>query len=660
MHIQLAENEMIIDSFAGGGGASTGIFMATGRHPDVAINHDPEAVAMHEANHPVTEHFCQSIYQVDPDDIMRQYKRPIGLAWFSPDCTHHSKARGGKPKEKGIRDLAWVVVHWARRGVYVGQRPRIIFVENVEEFRDWGPLDDSGQACPVHKGKTFIAWCNALRNLGYEVQHKELRACDYGAPTIRKRLFVIARCDGLPIVWPEPTHGPAGSGLLPYRTAAECIDWSLPCPSIFLTKEEGREIGVKRPLAPATMARIARGIDRYVINAARPFIVRTAHGERDKNGKKRGKGEHTIDAPLGTVTASNDYALVAPVITEHANASNPRSWTADEPLRTQCAQVKGGHFALAAATLVQTGYGERDGQAPRALDPQKPLGTVVAGGGKHALAAAFLAQHNNHGGGIPNVGRAADQPMSTLTASGSQQGVVSAFLAAASGPAYAAKPRDVQKPINSMTGDYRGGMVASSLVKLHGTCKDGQPVDAPMATIRAQGTHIAEVRAFLMAYYGNEKYGIDLSEPMRTVVSKDRFGLVTVEGEEYIIADIGMRMLSPKELYAAQGFPADYIIAPIVNGKPLSKTAQVRMCGNSVSPHPAAAIIRAQLESKSADGRKKAKRSPEKEALRVQNLREANLRKAARRRAEPIIEMQPGNELLFDFTMDNVEVERHA
>lgn len=662
----IRDDELIIDSFAGGGGASTGIFMATGRHPDVAINHDPEAVAMHKANHPQTEHYCQSIYKVDPDDIIRKHKRPIGLAWFSPDCTHHSKARGGKPKEKHIRDLAWVVVHWAERAVYKGQRPRIIAVENVEEFKDWGPLLEDGKPCPVQKGQEFQRWVKALQKLGYKVEWRELRASEYGAPTIRKRLFMVARCDGEPIVWPKPTHGPGTD--LPFRTAGECIDWTIPCPSIFLTKEQGKAIRVKRPLAEKTMKRVARGIRRFVLDAKEPFIVNLTHQGGDRieattepfktiTGANRGEkalvspllagvggragqsAERSVGSPYHTTTSKADTALVAtelaPFITEHANGTSPRSWAADEPLRTQCAQVKGGHFALAAASLVQTGYGEREGQEPRALDPNKPLGTVVAGGGKHAACAAYLAQYNSHGTGEPNVGHSAEKPMSTILTNAPQR------------------------------------VVAAQMVKLRGTCRHGQPCDEPLATVSAQGQHMAAVTGSLVAYYGSEKDGSAYSDPLRTITSNDRFGamqagitipplseeqkerarevanllrtyglwddreFVTLEwgGSVWVIADIGLRMLKPHELYAAQGFPSDYIIDPMMNGKPLSATAQVRMCGNSVSPWPAAALISAQLTG----ARKKAKP------------------------VQPVPYVPP--HLLFDrldFTMDNIEVGRHA
>ncbi|WP_349609067.1 DNA cytosine methyltransferase [Cupriavidus sp. DF5525] len=524
--------EIIIDNFAGGGGASCGIELALGRHVDIAVNHDPEAVAMHAMNHPQTEHHCESVWDVDPLDLVKG--RPVGLAWFSPDCKHFSKAKGGKPRDKKIRGLAWVAMRWAAL-----VRPRVIILENVEEFQTWGPVLSDGNPCPKRKGDTFRSFVRQLQEKGYAVEWRELRACDFGAPTIRKRLFLIARCDGKPIVWPEPTHGAPGSAAVkgrqrkPWRTAAECIDWSIPCPSIFERA---------RPLAEATQRRIARGLRRYVIDAADPFTVK-----------------------LPTTTA-------APIITECANASNERSWRTDEPLRTQCAEVKGGHFAIASATLIQTGYGERPGQAPRAPGLDKPLGTTVAGGVKHALVSAFLAKHY---GGNETPGADLRDPASTITAK-----------------------------------DHHA-LVSSHLVKLRGECT-GSPTDAPGPTITAGGTHIGDVRAFLVKYYSEGGQDQDCRDPMHTIPTKDRLGLVTVAGEQYQIADIGMRMLVPPELYRAQGFPSTYIFAPTIDpadpllafvrealmcmGKMkayrLPQHAQVRMCGNSVSPPMAAALVR--------------------------------------------------------------------
>lgn len=555
--------EMIIDNFAGGGGASTGIEMALGRRVDVSINHDPMAVAMHRANHPETKHYCESVWAVDPRQITKG--RKVGLVWLSPDCKHFSKAKGGKPVEKKIRGLAWVALKWA--SLPYQQKPRVIMLENVEEFVTWGPLvkdaDGNMRPCKKNKGREFKAFVNALKRQGYQVEWKELRASEYATPTIRKRLFLIARSDGRPIVWPAAATGnPAkikGSGLKPWRTAAEIIDWSIPCPSIFLTKEEGRTLGVKRPLAPATMKRIALGVMRYVVNAAEPFIVTAAHGEVSPSGAKRwGKGHRSADMPLPTVTASGGYAVIAPVLTEHANASNPRSFPADEPLRTICAQVKGGH---------------------------------------HALVTGLLTKYHGDSAGSP-----ADHPFPTITASSFNKrpggnpplAVVSAHLAKHYTGVVGADMRD---PLPTATCQDHNAVVTSHLVKLRNN-QDGQAIEEPMPTLTAGGGHVGEVRAFLIKYYGTDQ-DPQLKHPLHTVTTKDRYGLVTVAGQEYAIADIGMRMLTPRELFRAQGFPEHYIIEWGIDehGKKISltKTDQVRMCGNSVCPPLAAALVQANL-----------------------------------------------------------------
>lgn len=619
--------EIIVDNFAGGGGASTGIEMALGRCVDVAINHDGEAVAMHSMNHPQTRHYCESVWDVDPLEATQG--RPVGLGWFSPDCKHFSKAKGGKPREKRIRGLAWVVLRWAAL-----VRPRVIMLENVEEFRTWGPLLESGQPCPARKGKTFRSFIHQLQEKGYRVEHRELRACDYGAPTIRKRLFLIARCDGQPITWPEPTHGAPNSpevlaGMLkPWRTAAECIDWSIPCPSIFERA---------RPLAEATMRRIARGIRRYVLDAADPFIVKVNHAGPEFRGQSTGEPLQTLtakhgfglavphvtkfragaigsplDEPLHTVTAGgqqvrpgtgNAMGIIVPYLTEHANGSTQRNFPSTEPLRTQCAEVKGGHFAVVAPALVQTGYGEREGQAPRALDLGRPLGTVVAQGQKHALVSAFMAKH--YGGNYDGPGAPLDSPSHTVTTV-DHHALVSAQLVGCGGRAGQSRPRDTGEPAQTLTAKADTCLVTSNLVKLRGECT-GSAADEPVATVTAGGTHVGEVRAFLVKYYGQGGQDQDVHDPMHTIPTKDRMGLVTVAGQEYQIADIGMRMLEPHELYAAQGFPANYIIAPTINGRRLPKHAQVRMCGNSVCPPLAAALVRANLPEMASWSRQEAK-----------------------------------------------------
>ncbi len=567
---------LVIDNFAGGGGASTGIEMALGRPVDIAINHDPEAIAMHEINHPHTKHYCESVWEVDPREITGG--RPVDLCWFSPDCKHFSKAKGGKPVKKEIRGLAWVAIRYAAT-----VRPRVIMLENVEEFVTWGPLAE-GRPCPKNKGRTFKSFVNALRRHGYQVEWRELRANQFGAATIRKRLFLIARCDGLPIVWPEPTHLPIGSPEVkakqakPLRLAADIIDWSLPCPSIFTRK---------KPLAEATLRRIARGIQRYVIDAAEPFLVKVNHGYDYFRGQP-------LDEPLQTITSKLGTGLVlptlAPFITEHANASTQRNMPVEAPLRTICAQVKGGHFAVVAPTLVQLGYGERPGQAPRAPGLDKPLGTVVAGGGKHGLVAAFLAKH--YGGNYTGPGASLDEPAPTVTTV-DHNALVLAHIQRDFG---ASVGHAADEPLGTVTagGGGKSALVASSLIKLRGTSRDGQPATEPLHTVTASGNHLGEVRAFLLKYYEHGT-GQSLTEPLHTITTKHRLGLVMVKGEPYQIVDIGMRMLEPHELYAAQGFPANYIHDRTIGGKRLSKASQVRMCGNSVCPPVAAALVRANL-----------------------------------------------------------------
>jgi DNA (cytosine-5)-methyltransferase 1 len=555
--LRIFPDELIVDNFAGGGGASLGIEWALGRSPDIAINHDAEAIALHAENHPETRHYCNDVWKVDPVEACRG--RPVGLAWFSPDCKHFSKAKGGKPVEKKIRDLAWVVVRWAK-----AVRPRVIILENVEEFADWGPLLETGMPCPLRKGLTYRRWRRALETIGYRLDERELVAADYGTPTTRKRLFIVARRDGLPIVWPDQTHDQHGRGGLPgWIAAAECIDFLLPTYSIFLTKEEGLACGVRRPLADNTERRIARGLKKFVLDAAEPFIVPVMHGAEAR--------AWSIREPMRTITGAHrgDRALVTPFLTEHANASSPRSFPIDEPLRTQCAQVKGGHFALVAPYMVPR-YGEDPdprrngglGQEPRALSVEKPMPTIVPTQNHATIVSAFLAKH--YGGH--------ETPGSTL-----------------------------RRPIDTVTAQDHNALVASSLVKLKGTSRDGQALEEPLHTVQAGGNHYAEVRAFLIKFYSEGGQWQSPAVPMHTIPTKDRLGLVTVHGTEYQVADIGMRMLVPRELYRAQGFPDTYRINAEIDGVRLSKKAQVRMVGNSVCPPLAAAIARAQFEQQAIE-----------------------------------------------------------
>lgn len=558
-------NELVVDLFAGGGGASTGIELAIGRHVDIAVNHDREAISLHAANHPQTRHFCSDVFEVDP--LVVTDGQPVGLLWASPDCKHFSKAKGGKPVSKKIRGLAWVVVEWVKALLPTDTHPKLILLENVEEFQTWGPLGADDRPCPERKGQTFQLWVQELRNLGYKVEWKELRACDFGAPTIRKRLFLVARRDGLPIVWPTPTHakpdakGKVPSGMKPWRTAADCIDWSIPAPSIFERS---------KPLADATCRRIAKGIVRFVMEAENPFIV--------------------------------------PGV---------------------------------AATLIQTGYGERPGQSPRVPGLDKPLGTVVAGQ-KHAVVQAFLAKHYTGVVGteleqptgtvttvdhhslvtahltkfrVGSVGTAADEPVHTVTAGGTPKrpstgntmGLVTANLihmghgeGKDGTKRWSHGIRDVVDPLNTITAQgAAAGIVTSHMIKLRNN-QFGQSHEDPVPTLTAGSSHAGEVRAFLVKYYGSDKDGQELPDPLHTIPTRDRFGLVMVHGEPYAIVDIGLRMLTPRELFRAQGFPDSYQIETGAAGEPITKTAQVRMCGNSVCPPLSFALVAANYSERQA------------------------------------------------------------
>ncbi|KDE37438.1 DNA methyltransferase [Kosakonia radicincitans UMEnt01/12] len=646
--------EIIVDNFAGGGGASTGIELATGRSVDIAINHDPNAVAMHTTNHPATLHYCESVFDIDP--VTATAARPVGLAWFSPDCRHFSKAKGAKPVEKAIRGLAWIVIRWA-----LAVRPRVMMLENVEEFRTWGPLLAAEmRPDPARIGETFAAFVGMLSTgiaadhpalaecceflniepesdlaallvagLGYAVDHRELRACDYGAPTIRKRFFMVMRCDGKPITWPEQTHGDPKSpavqaGVLkPWRTAAECIDWSVPCPSIF---------DRKKPLAENTLKRIARGIQRFVIDSPSPFIVKCNHTTtRGKYDCFRGQ---PLDEPLQTITKTHGYAIAVPHLTKFRTGATGQEVTEpvptvtagtsdrpggnghalgmvqaelapflagnggseyqakprplDKPIHTILKESRacvvapviarqfgasighrtdepsatitaggGGKSQLVTPTLIQMGYGERPGQDPRVLQLNNPLGTVTAGGNKFAAVSAFLAK--NYGGNYTGPGVALDEPAHTVT-----------------------------------TTDHHA-LVSSHLVKLRGTCRDGQPTDQPMPTITAGGLHVGEVETLLVSGDYSEERAQQALAFLRQYCGPECDGLVTIGGVIYRIVDIGMRMLQPAELYRAQGFPEWYIIDRDYTGTKYAKDKQVARCGNAVPPPFAEALVRTNL-----------------------------------------------------------------
>ncbi|MEN5239076.1 DNA cytosine methyltransferase [Pseudomonas sp. TWI923] len=681
------DDELVVDFFCGGGGAGTGLEMGLGRKVDVAKNHSPAAISMHTANHPAARHFTTDVFDGDPDEECQG--RPVGWFHMSPDCTHHSQAAGGQPRKREIRNLSWIGLKWAGK-----KKPRVISLENVKQILQWGPLiakrdkatgrvmklDGSvasiGERVPVHqqflvpnpkrRGITWRRFVHLLEGMGYQVEWRIIKACDFGAPTSRERLFMIARCDGQPIVWPEPTHAKTpAKGQQKWRTAADCIDWSVPSKSIF---------GRKKALADATLRRVAKGMKKFVLGNPHPFIV-----------------------PI-------------------ANWSGELAQSAQEPLRTVTSWPRGGTFAMASPTLVQTGSGEREGQQPRVPGLDQPLGTVVAGGVKHALSSAVILPATHQGADrvndpaepLPTVtaanrgelmmasplmvgvgGRAgqtepragdepmytittkadtalasahlvkfrfnsegtaitdpvptitsggnykrpagaahamgvctafieqanggfnttpakgADEPLTTVTNTGSQQRLVTAHLATLRNGSTGQLAAD---PLSTVTAGDHHALIGANLLHLRGNC-DARDAGEPLHTVSAGGTHhglveyklspeheegALRVAAFLISYYGSGNSSA-CDSPAPTVTTKDRLGLVTVfvKGTPYVIVDICLRMLQPHELYRAQGFPASYIIDKGADGKPFTKTEQVHMCGNSVSPPPMAALARA-------------------------------------------------------------------
>lgn len=539
----MINGELIVDNFAGGGGASTGIELATGYSVDIAINHDPEAIKMHKANHPNTKHYCENVWAVDPVKACNGH--PVGLAWFSPDCKHFSKAKGGKPKDKNIRGLAWVALRWA--GLV---RSRVIMLENVEEFKTWGPLNRRHHPIKSKQGKTFEKFVQQLTDLGYKVEFRELIAADYGAPTMRKRFFMIARCDGKTIVWPEPTHAPADSeevkkGLLkPYVGAYTQLDFSLPCPSIFDTSEEIKEkygIRAVRPLAQKTMDRIARGLKKFVLENPEPFIIQCNHG-----GERR---PNDIREPMPTITGKHGYGIVEPYMVQCKY--NNEAQDVQKPIGTLT--TVGSHL-LVEPYMVQ--IGQTGFTKDRSKDVREPLTTIVSKN-EHCLISPTLIQYHSE------------------TAQGEVRG------------------QTIKDPIMTVDGSNRYGLVTSFLSKFYKS-GIGQDEREPLHTITTSAGHFGEVRAFLIKYYGDAT-GQDIEKPLDTVTTKDRFGLVTIEGVDYQIVDIGLRMLEPRELYGCQGFPDDYIIDHDYTGKTYPRSEQVRRCGNAVCPPIPAALVRANL-----------------------------------------------------------------
>ncbi|MCK6230996.1 DNA cytosine methyltransferase [Stenotrophomonas indicatrix] len=621
---RLRTDEIVVDLFAGGGGASHAMETALARAVDIAINHNSWAVGLHSANHPFTRHLCQDVWEADPR--LECGGRPVGALHASPDCTHFSQAKGGQPRSRATRSLSWVVPRWAGT-----VRPRIITLENVKQILKWGPLiakrdkatgrvikldgtvAAAGECVPLdqqflipdkkREGTTWRRFVAVLRALGYQVEWRVLRACDYGAGTTRERLYMIARCDGEAINWPEPTHGPART--LPYVSAASSIDWSIPCPSIF---------GRKKPLAAATQARIVRGIKRFVLDAAEPFIVHATHG-----GERR---PHGIGEPMPTITAANrgEMMIVSPTIVQCANASANGVAVGGDPLGTITAWPRGGSHAVVAPVLVQSGYGVRTGQAPRSLDIDRPLGTIVAGGTKHALAAASLVKFRGTSDGAD-----AGHPMPTITSGAGAArpagaahalGVMAAFLEQVNGGFYqgAGSAADETMPTICANGSHQ------RLVTAHVTAMAqnviGYDPREPLPTILAgaqrygvvectlspeQEAGALRVAAFLMRYYGTGGQHGELDDPLATITTKDRLALVTVHlsGVPYVIVDIGLRMLKPHELFRAQGFPESYIIDRTQDGRQVSNSRAVAMVGNSVSPPPLRAILEANISAAS-------------------------------------------------------------
>lgn len=538
-------NEIVVDNFAGGGGASTGIEIAIGRSVDIAINHDPAAIAMHRANHPATEHYTEDVWKVDPVEACAG--RPVALAWFSPDCKHHSKAKGGKPVSKKIRGLAWVAVKWAK-----AVHPRVIMLENVEEFQDWGRLDEKNRPDPRYKGETFRRFVSQLEKLGYHVEYRLLRACDYGAPTIRKRFFLIARCDGRRIVWPEPTHAAPDSlevavGIKkPWVPVADVLDFSLPCPSIFASSKEIMEqygIRAVRPLSENTMRRIAKGIMKFVVNNPKPFIVSIAQTGFAGDGR-----QYSVSEPLRTVVSKAEHCVCVPVLM-------------------------------------------RNNENAVGSDAREPIGTITTGGHHMLIAPSIIQYHSEQDDGVR--GQTVDKPIMTVDAS-NRYGMVSAFISKFYGGGNTSPASDVGDPLPTVTAIDHNAVCAAYITQFNNHC-DGQVVDDPLNTMTAKSNHFGEVRAFLVKYYGSGDNAVSCEKPAPTITVKDRMGLVTVRGQDYKIVDIGLRMLTPRELFDAQGFPSDYIIDVDADGKSYPKSEQVARCGNAVCPPIPTALVRANL-----------------------------------------------------------------
>lgn len=545
-------DEIIVDNFAGGGGASTGMELATGKPVAIAINHDPAAILMHRTNHPYTEHLQASVWDVDPEKVTGG--RPVGLAWFSPDCKHFSKAKGSALVDRNIRGLAWIVLRWAGT-----VRPRVIILENVEEFQTWGPVR-KGKPIKKKSGETFRKWKQQLSDLGYEIDQRELVAADFGVPTTRKRFYLIARCDGKPIVWPEPTHAPRDSDAVkngkkkPWKSAAEIIDWNQPMYSIFSTRAEIKEkfgVNVVRPLADNTMRRIIRGVDKFTLKSGQPFLVPTGYGER--SGQK--PRVHNISDPLPTVVSSGKHNLVRPMMAPatFSNTGGSVGSPAENPVGT--IRTAGGQV-LAAANLIQ--YHTEQTENVRANGLKNPLPTAD-GSNRYGFVAANLVEYFSNG-----------------------------------------RPLDISEPMHTATSHDREALTAAHVAEFKG--KDiGQKIQRPLRTVTAQGGTFGLCGTEIRTYEDGADFGHwpEIRELLNQYcgyqLKSNEIILLTIGGKDWFLCDISMRMLTPRELYSAMGFPPDYKIDRDYTGKPYPKNQQVARCGNAVCPGMAEALTRANV-----------------------------------------------------------------
>lgn len=576
-------DEIIVDNFAGGGGASTGIELACGRPVTIAINHDPDAILLHRTNHPYTEHLQASVWDVDPVEVCKG--RPVGLAWFSPDCKHFSKAKGAALVDRNIRGLAWIVLRWAGT-----VRPRVIMLENVEEFQTWGPVR-KGKPVKAKAGQTFLRWKQQLSALGYKIEHRELVAADYGAPTTRKRFVLVARCDGKPIVWPLQTHAPIDSKrvkagkLLPWRSAAEIIDWTVPGYSIFATRQEIWErYGAKavRPLADNTMRRVIRGVDKFTIRSGKPFIVECNHGG---DGHTRGVAD-----PVNTVTGKYTGGVCEPIVAPFtfSNTGGSVGDSASGPVHT--IRTAGGQI-LSAANLIQY-HTEKDGEIARTADLQKPIPTIDAAN-RHGLVTAQLVEYYGNGQSV-----GVSEPLHTVT-SHDRDALALAHIQKFYGGVVGSECTD---PLPTVTAIDHNALCAAHVVKFKGQELGTSPAE-PLPTITAQSCAggYAECRSLLVKVDSCQGLGhwpkirALLNQHCGYQLQEDEIILLIIRGVAYFIADILLRMLTPRELYNAMGFPPDYIIDVDHLGKPYPKSKQVARCGNAVCPPLAEAMVRANL-----------------------------------------------------------------